>query len=118
MKPVRIAVIDTGAKIHSDHLEFIFDSRLKECRSWLDPSAGAKGLEMPAGGDEDGHGTQMVTLALRATRDTPCEVFAAQVFRNRKDQLRAGATATTQTAIARVSGPKLYTGPLQRTDNA
>jgi hypothetical protein len=101
--PVRIAVIDTGAQIHGDDLEFMFDSRLKECRSWLDSADAGDGLVMPSGGDADGHGTHTVSLALRATQNTHCELFSAQVFCTRQEQLESGNAETAQLAIARVS---------------
>jgi hypothetical protein len=101
---VRIAVIDTGAQIHGDELEFMFDSRLKECRSWLDSAGAGDGVVMPLGGDDDGHGTHTVSLALKATQNTHCELFSAQVFRTRQEQLESGNAETTQRAIAKVSG--------------
>jgi hypothetical protein len=101
---MRIAVIDTGAQIHGDDLEFIFDSRLKECRTWLNSADAGDGLVMPSGGDVDGHGTHTVSLALRATQNTHCELFSAQVFRTRQELLEPGSAESTQLAIARVSG--------------
>ena len=101
-RPVKIAVIDTGALIDEDSLDFKFDGRLKECRSWLDESAGKPGTEMSGGADNVGHGTHATSLVLQATMHTDCEVYAAQVFAVQQDQQTVEETRATQIAIARV----------------
>jgi subtilisin family serine protease len=102
-EPVRIAVIDTGVYIDDITLETQFDSRLEECRSWLDAKAGEGGTLLSPGNDEDGHGTHTVSIALQATRQTRCKVYAAQVFQKRQDKGTVATTESIQVAIARVS---------------
>jgi len=100
---VRIAVIDTGVNIDDTTMEYQFNSRLEECRSWLDAKAGEEGTLLSPGDDEDGHGTHTVSIALQATRQTLCKIYAAQVFRKRQDKRKVATTKSTQVAIARVS---------------
>jgi len=102
-EPIRIAVIDTGVYIDDTTLDCQFDSRLMECRSWLDAKAEEEGTLLSPGDDEDGHGTHTVSIALQATRQTLCKIYAAQVFRTRQDKRKVATTESTQVAIARVS---------------
>ena len=101
-KPVKMAVIDTGVSIPGADLEYQFHNRLKECRSWLDEKAGEEGIEFQEV-DEDGHGTHTVSIALKTTERTDCELYVAQVFRNRGEKKTVYTNKATQTAIARVS---------------
>ena len=100
---VKIAIVDTGVHIDDVTLEYRFNSRLKECRSWLDGSGGDDGILLSPNVDEDGHGTHNASIALKATQHTQNEIFVAQVFRRRRDKQTVGTTRPTQIAIARVS---------------
>jgi hypothetical protein len=77
-RPVRIAIIDTGA--HFDACaRNSFGPRLRECRSWLHPEQDARGANHPGGTDHDGHGTHCTSAVLRCAPED-CEVYVAQVF--------------------------------------
>ena len=76
---VRVAVIDTGADMPTNVAKDDYNGRLKECRTWLN-TEDSKG--MPQGGDDDGHGTHLVSLVLNIA--PLCDVYAAQVFPKRE----------------------------------
>ena len=77
-RPVRIAVIDTGAAIEGSALEDLYDNRLVECRTWIGEDRGR--LVNCATSDAAGHGTHATSLALQVTENTDCEVYVAQCF--------------------------------------
>lgn len=85
--PVKIAILDTGAFIPQDILTDLYDDRLKECRTWLD-SWDDEGKLIDANSDDDGHGTHGTSVLLSATADTDIEVYVAQVFGSRADQVQ------------------------------
>jgi hypothetical protein len=103
-RPVRIAVIDTGAAIEGDVLEDIYDNRLIECRSWIGEGDPARLIE-GATGDKVGHGTHATSLVLKVTENTDCQVYAAQVFERDPQQKRPSGNdlGLTTKAIALVS---------------
>jgi hypothetical protein len=76
-RPVRIAVIDTGAAIEASDMD-VYDNRLIECRSWIGEDPGR--LVADATGDEVGHGTHATSLVLKVTENTDAKVYVAQVF--------------------------------------
>lgn len=86
-RTVKIAILDTGAFIPQDTLEDLYDNRLIECRTWLE-SWDDEGKPIDACSDDDGHGTHGTSVLLRATAETDIEVYAAQVFRNRTEQVQ------------------------------
>ena len=100
-RPVRIAVIDTGADIDESVLE-LYDHRLVECRSWIgkDPAQLVEG----ATADAIGHGTHATSLVLSVTENTDCEIYVAQVFERDPEQkgLSAKDVESMTRAIARV----------------
>lgn len=77
-RPVRVAVIDTGAAIESSTLEDLYDNRLRECRSWVGNEPAR--VVRDATADTVGHGTHATSLVLKVTENTDCEVYVAQVF--------------------------------------
>lgn len=76
-RPVKVAVIDTGAAIEESDLE-CYDDRLVQVRSWTDGELATK-VEMA---DLVGHGTHSTSLVLSVSENTDCEVYAAQAFRD------------------------------------
>jgi hypothetical protein len=77
-RPIRLAVIDTGAAIESSILEDLYDNRLVECRSWIGKNSAT--VVKDAAADRVGHGTHAASLALKVTENTSCEIYVAQVF--------------------------------------
>ena len=101
-RPVRIAVVDTGASIESSVLDDLYDGRLIECRSWTCGDPGR--LVKDATADAVGHGTHATSLALKITENTDCEIYVAQVFdqtHQRKSMSGKGSEAMAK-AIALV----------------
>lgn len=86
-KPVRIAILDTGARLQKHVLTEVFDDRLIECRTWL-ASHADEGDLIDANSDEDGHGTHETSVLLGATAETDIEVCVAQVFRSRTRRVK------------------------------
>ena len=86
-RTVKIAILDTGASIPQDVLTDLFDNRLIECRTWLE-SWDDEGRPFDAGSDSDGHGTHGTSVLLNATSETDIEIFAAQVFHGRAEQVQ------------------------------
>jgi hypothetical protein len=95
---VRIAVLDTGASIPQHLLENLYDNRLVECRTWLDSWAD-EGKPFDANCDEDGHGTHGTSVLLGATAETDIEIYAAQVFRNRTEQVQRDRFASDSRSV-------------------
>jgi hypothetical protein len=77
-RPVKIAVVDTGAAIEGSILEDSYDNRLIECRSWIGEDRAR--LIRGATADKVGHGTHATSLVLKNTENTDCEIYVAQVF--------------------------------------
>jgi len=77
-RPVKIAIIDTGAAIEPSVLEEMYDSRLIECRSWIGKNSAH--VVNHATADTVGHGTHAASLALKVTENTDCQIYVAQVF--------------------------------------
>jgi hypothetical protein len=102
-RPVRIAVIDTGAAIEDSELEERYDNRLIECRSWVGEDPGR--LVKRATSDAVGHGTHATSLALEVTENTDCEVYVAQCFEKspQHKSLHGEDSDTVAEAIASVS---------------
>jgi len=76
-RPVRVAIIDTGAAIGASDLD-VYDNRLIECRSWTGKNSAR--VVQDAAADAVGHGTHAASLALKVTENTDCEIYVAQVF--------------------------------------
>jgi hypothetical protein len=100
-RPVRIAIIDTGA--HFDACaRNSFGPRLQECRSWLHPKQDSRGTNHPRGTDHDGHGTHCTSTILRCAPED-CEVYVAQVFADHaKCSLASEREAGTNFRVAQV----------------
>jgi hypothetical protein len=102
-RPIRIAIIDTGAAIGNSDLEYRYDNRLIECRTWIGEEPGR--LVEYTTSDSTGHGTHATSLALGVTENTDCEVYVAQCFEKPPQQklvLEKDSEATAE-AIALVS---------------
>lgn len=91
-RPVKVAVIDTGAAIEESDLG-CYDDRLVEVRSWTDGRPATK-VDMA---DLVGHGTHSTSLVLSVTENTDCEVYAAQAFRD--DPQKKGDVPTSTRRI-------------------
>jgi len=106
-RPVRIAILDTGAFIPQDVLTDLYDNRLKECRTWLD-SWDDEGKLIDAKSDDDGHGTHGTSVLLSATAETDIEVYVAQVFGSRADQVQRDRFFPDRSvwAVQKVNAPK------------
>jgi hypothetical protein len=104
-RPVRIAVIDTGAAIEDSDLDDLYGNRLIECRTWIGEDPGR--LVECATSDTVGHGTHATSLTLKVTENTNCEVYVAQCFDNTPQQklLPGEDSETMAEAIALVGLP-------------
>jgi hypothetical protein len=101
-RPVRVAVVDTGAAIEASDLD-IYDNRLIECRSWIGKDPGRLVTNTTA--DEVGHGTHATSSVLKVTENTDIEVYVAQVFDTdpQHKTLDMRAPGSMAEAIAQVS---------------
>lgn len=104
--PVKIAVLDTGTYDPKD-LRLVYHGRLKECRGWRDSRNSENGVDMPNGGDQDGHGTHVTSLLLDITQGLECEVFVAQVFGDRHEKQSSQSNQRVQRSISQVSTPEI-----------
>jgi hypothetical protein len=96
-RSVNVAILDTGVQMTKDHYKRGYQNRLKECRTWLGTTA-AEGELLPLGtNDGNGHGTHGTSVFLQATRSTNVNVYIAQVFAGRKEQLVQGENGNTST---------------------
>lgn len=104
-RPVRIAILDTGAHIPSEKVVNVYDDRVIECRTWL-RSTEDKGesLKGPCS-DRDGHGTHGTGVLLEATQYTNVEVYVAQIFDKRTEKVKQDSIVEDQSVrrIANVS---------------
>lgn len=104
-EPVKVAILDTGAKFDPKMLEMAYEGRIKEYRSWTDQGCGKRGKILDDGNDDDGHGTHAVSLLLQVARH--CEVYVAQVFPSRFSKRDANVDRDVVDSIANVSIPQL-----------
>lgn len=100
-RPVRIAILDTGALLDPASLS-VYDDRLVECRNFQTTWGGESSIRMSHGGDDDGHGTHATDLLLELTEHSECEIYVAKVFGKRSEKQNAKANAETEKAIAKV----------------
>lgn len=104
---VRIAVIDTGAKV-DQAVRQSYSNRLVVSRSWLSGQSGT--LISPGQLDEDldGHGTHLASLLLGMTDDIEAKVYMAQVFDYRNKAAEGVNDVVTEDSIAQVVFRSLY----------
>lgn len=106
--PVKIAVLDTGAKFNPQTLKVLYDDRLGDCRTWRYLDCNGRSTKTSADSDQDGHGTHTTSLLLDVTQDTDCQVFVAQVFGTRRENRDTTQNADIQGGIANVSTASSY----------
>ena len=105
VKPVKIAILDTGAHILRDKIEDIYDDRVVECRTWLRSQKDEGDALDGTSADHDGHGTHGTSVLLEATQDTDIQIFVAQIFHKRSEKIKQDLFTEDRTVwrISRVS---------------
>lgn len=98
-RPIKIAILDTGAHIPRTELDHLYDDRIKECRSWL-TSLGNDGdiMDGPSS-DPDGHGTHGTGVLLEATQGTGIEVYVGQIFDKRSEKVKQDTILDDRTVM-------------------
>lgn len=101
-KTVKIAILDTGAKL-GKHACSLYGSKIKEYRTWLQPEEAHLSRAIPGGHDGDGHGTHSAAAFLKSS-PALVEVYIAQVFDKRDASYNVQSnSAVYKTNIANVS---------------
>lgn len=108
-KPVKVAILDTGAYMSRDYYKHQYQGRLRECRTWL-RTDDVEGQKFPIGeNDDDGHGTHGASVLLEATKNLNIHLCVAQIFAARHEKVAQEGTEGDDvvTRIVNVSVPAL-----------